>query len=66
MPRLTPNFIKEKLEIIDTPEMRKLRDDDIKRDWIYNGKILDVVMDAIIREFKKPDFEKQNFQNCYV
>ncbi len=55
MPRLTPNFIKEKLEIIDTPEMRKLRDDDIKRDWIYNGKILDVVMDAIIREFKKPE-----------
>lgn len=55
MPRLTPNFIKEKLDIMDSPDTRALRDDDIKRDWIYNGKILDVVMDAIVKEFKKPE-----------
>jgi len=55
MPRLTPKLIKDKLDEIDSTESKKLRDDDIRRDWIYNGKILDVVMEAIVKEFKKPE-----------
>ena len=55
MPRLTPGLIQSNIEILENPEMRDLRDDDIRRDWIYHGKIRDVVMEALFEEFKKPE-----------
>jgi len=55
MPRLTPAIIEQNINEINEPEMQKLRNEDIRRDWIYHGKILEVVYEAILREFKKPE-----------
>jgi hypothetical protein len=55
MPRLTPGLIQSNIEILENPEMQDLRDEDIRRDWIYHGKIRDVVLEALFEEFKKPE-----------
>lgn len=55
MPNLTPQLIDNYIAKAESPSMTALRDEDIKRDWIYNGKILEVVSEAIINEFKKPE-----------
>jgi hypothetical protein len=52
---LTEQLIKGFLEDFNSPEKRILRDEDLKRSLVYNGKIKEVVQDAIRKEFKKPE-----------
>lgn len=53
-PKLTEEFMKEKIELINSPEMKNLRIEDFKRFQVYNGNLKKIVEDAIRKEFKQP------------
>jgi len=53
MPDLTKEFIKEKLEMINSQSYRVQRDADLKRFQIFNGNLYPAMKEAILEEFKK-------------
>jgi len=52
---LTKDLLEFYAKQIDETEYRILREDDLKRSYVFNGKIKQVVQDAIKQEFKKPE-----------
>jgi hypothetical protein len=55
MPKLTEDYLKDKIEQIISPELRNFREADEDRYLIYNGQILEILLEAIRKEFKKPE-----------
>lgn len=61
MPKLTPEYIKEKLELIRSPYLSKIRQENLDRYNMYHGSIKDVVERTIKNEFK-PETVKELIQ----
>ena len=54
-PILTKEYLVQLAEMVFHPKAVQLRQDDQDRWMMYNGSIKDVVMKAILKEFKKPE-----------
>ena len=55
MPTLTSEYIKNKLELIHSPEMTSLKNTEYKKWLVYNGSLLPVLEERIRKEFSRSE-----------